>query len=158
MAAKKQNKSSGSQEIKNSKAAKDYKVEEKFEAGIALKGAEVKSIKAGNAQLSGAFARFEKDELFLYGFHVEEYSHADAENFNPKRPKKLLLKRKEINKIRGAIEAGGKAVVPFKAYLKQSLIKIQIAICTGKKHYDKREDLKKRVASREAERSFKYHK
>lgn len=143
---------SGSIEIRNKKASHKYHIEEKFEAGIKLQGTEVKSIRQGKAQIGESFVRIEKGNAILYHAHIDEYKFGTDSNHNPTRPRQLLLHKKEINKLRGSIEAGGKAVIPLRLYIKKGLVKVEIAICQGKKLHDKREDLKKKEAMREAER------
>lgn len=139
-------------DIRNAKAGRDYALGERYEAGIVLRGTEVKSIRAGKAQLADAFGRIEKGEVFLYNLHISEYEFGNINNHPPKRARKLLLKEREIRKIREAIEAGGKALVPVRLYFKQALVKVELAIGTGKKDYDKREDLRKRDTDREIAR------
>lgn len=142
-------------EIRNSKALRDYFVDERFEAGIQLKGTEVKSIRAGKAQISDAFARVEKGEVWLYNAHIEQYAFGNIYNHDAKRVRKLLLHRRHIEKIRQALEAGGRALVPLRMYFKDALVKVEVALGTGKKLYDKREDLKKRVIDREIDKAIK---
>jgi SsrA-binding protein len=142
-------------DIRNAKAGRDYSLGERFEAGIVLAGTEVKSIRAGKAQLADAFGRCEKGEVFLYNLHIAEYDFGNINNHTPKRPRKLLLKQREIRKIQREIEAGGKALVPVRVYFKGSLVKVELALGTGKKLFDKREDLKRRVELREAERAVR---
>jgi len=139
-------------DIRNAKAGRDYALGERYEAGIVLRGTEVKSIRAGRAQLADAFGRIEKGEVFLYNLHISEYEYGNINNHSPKRARKLLLKEREIRKIKEAIEAGGKALVPVRIYFKQALVKVELAIGTGKRDYDKREDLKKRASDREVAR------
>ncbi|MFW5882998.1 MAG: SsrA-binding protein SmpB [Verrucomicrobiota bacterium] len=153
MAKKKQQ--SGPNEIRNKKLNHKFNVGERFEAGMVLQGTEVKSIRAGDAQINDAFARVEKDNIILYNAHIAEYSFGNLQNHKPTRPRKLLLHRREINRIRAELEAGGKTLIPSRMYLKQGLIKIEICLCTGKKLYDKRETLKTRAVKREAERAMK---
>lgn len=141
-------------EIRNAKARRDYELGERFEAGIVLSGTEVKSIRAGRAQLADAFGRIERGEAFLYNLHIAEYAFGNINNHPPKRPRKLLLKAREIRKIQQELEAGGRALVPLRLYFKGSLIKVELALGTGKKLYDKREDLKKRAQQREIERAL----
>lgn len=141
--------------LTNSKARHKYLLGEKFEAGIVLCGTEVKSIRAGNAQISESFARFVKDELFLFNAHIAEYEYGGEDNHAPQRPRKLLLKRRELSKLRSEVEAAGKALVALRIYFKNALIKCQIAVGTGKNQRDKRQDLKKRVAQREADQALK---
>jgi SsrA-binding protein len=141
--------------LTNSKARHKYLLGEKFEAGIVLSGTEVKSIRSGNAQISESFARFVKEELFLFNAHIAEYEHGGEDNHPPQRPRKLLLKRRELSKLKTEVEAAGKALVPLRIYFKDALIKCQIAVGTGKNQRDKRQDLKKRVAQREADQALK---
>jgi SsrA-binding protein len=141
--------------ITNSKARHKYVLGDKYEAGIELRGTEVKSIRSGNAQISESFARIVKDELFLFNAHIAEYEFGGDQNHETQRPRKLLLKRKEIERLRIEIEAAGKAIVPLRLYFKDALVKCELAVGTGKNHRDKRQDLKKRVANREAEQALK---
>jgi len=137
-------------EIRNKKAARDFFVGETFEAGIALTGTEIKSLRAGRAQINDAFVRFDGGEAFMYQAHISEYDFGNLNNHNPTRPRKLLLHKKEILKLKAATDSGGVAVIPLKIYMKKALAKVLIAVCTGKKLYDKREDIKKNEAMREA--------
>ena len=133
--------------ITNTKAKHKYILEDKFEAGIALSGTEVKSIRAGSVQITESFARFVKEELFLFNAHISEYEFGGEQNHDVQRPRKLLLKKKELERLKVQIEAAGKTIVPIKLYFKDSLIKCQIALGTGKNARDKRQDLKKRLLS-----------
>jgi SsrA-binding protein len=142
-------------EVRNAKAHHNYFVGERFEAGIALAGTEVKSVREGNAQIGESFARVEKGQVWLYNSHIGEYKYGNFQNHEPRRKRKLLLHRREINKLTGAIEAGGKTLVPLRLYLKHGLVKVEVALCTGKKQFDKRETLKRKVAMREAERDMR---
>ena len=143
-------------EIRNAKALRDYSVDERFEAGIQLRGTEVKAIRAGRAQISDAFARIEKGELWLHNAHIEQYDFGNIHNHDAKRIRKLLLHRRQIDKIRVALDAGGgRAVVPLRMYFKEALVKVEVALCTGKKSFDRREDLKKRVQLREVDQAMK---
>ena len=135
-------------EIRNSKAHHNYFVGDCFEAGIVLQGTEVKAIRVGDAQISEAF----------YNSHIGEYKFGNIQNHPPRRRRKLLLHRREIHKFIGAMEAGGKSLIPLRIYLKHGLIKIEIALCTGKKLHDKRETLKKKITMREAERDMRDHR
>jgi len=141
--------------ITNTKAKHKYILEDKFEAGIALSGTEVKSIRAGSVQITESFARFVKEELFLFNAHISEYEFGGEHNHDVQRPRKLLLKKKELGRLKLEIEAAGKTIVPIKLYFKDSLIKCQIALGTGKNARDKRQDLKKKVAQREADQALK---
>lgn len=142
-------------EIRNAKALRDYFVDERYEAGIQLRGTEVKSIRAGKAQISDAFGRVEKGEVWLHGAHIEQYAFGNIFNHDAKRIRKLLLHKKDIQKIWLALEAGGRALVPLRMYFKEALVKVEVALCTGKKLFDRREDLKTRVAKREIDRELK---
>ena len=145
-------------EIRNAKALRDYFVDERFEAGIQLRGTEVKSIRAGKAQISDAFARVEKGEVWLHGAHIEQYAFGNIHNHDAKRIRKLLLHRRHIEKIKHALEAGGHALVPLRMYFKGALVKVEVALGSGKKLFDKREDLKKRVVDREIDKEMKFRR
>ncbi|WP_404422497.1 SsrA-binding protein SmpB [Nibricoccus sp. IMCC34717] len=145
-------------EIRNSKALRDYFVDEKFEAGIALKGTEVKSVRAGRAQINDSFGRIEKGELWLLNTHIDEYSFGSFTNHETRRTRKLLLHKHQIRKIIQAMQAGGKTLVPLRMYFKEALVKVEIALCTGKKLFDKRDDLKKRVETREIDKALKFRR
>jgi len=144
-------------EIRNAKAHHNYFVGDCFEAGLVLQGTEVKAIREGNAQIGESFCRIEKGQVWLFNSHIGEYRFGNFQNHPPRRKRKLLLHRREINKLLGAVEAGGKSLVPLRIYLKHGLIKIEIALCTGKKLHDKRETLKKKITMREAEREMRQH-
>lgn len=145
-------------EVRNAKALRDYFVDERFEAGIALKGTEVKSIRAGRAQINDAFGRVERGELWLHNAHIEAYAFGNIHNHDAKRIRKLLLHAHQIRKIAQALDAGGRALVPLRMYFKDALVKVEVALCTGKKLYDKRETLKKKVQDREVEKALKFHR
>jgi SsrA-binding protein len=142
-------------EIRNSKALRDYAIGERFEAGIQLRGTEVKSIRAGRAQINDAFARVEKGEVWLYNAHIEQYAFGNINNHDAKRIRKLLLHRRHIEKIRVALEAGGQALVPLRMYFKEALVKVEVGLGAGKKLFDRRDDLKKRVQLREVDQAMK---
>lgn len=156
MPAQKQNASARKTEIRNAKASRDYFVDEKFEAGIALRGTEVKSIRGGLAQINDAFGRFENGELWLYNMHIAEYAFGNQFNHDPRRKRKLLLHKHQIRKIGMALEAGGRALVPLRMYFKEALVKVEIALCTGKQLFDKREDLKRRAELKETRKVLKF--
>jgi SsrA-binding protein len=145
-------------EIRNSKALRDYFVDEKFEAGIQLRGTEVKSIRAGKAQINDAFGRVEKGELWLHGAHIEQYAFGNIHNHDAKRIRKLLLHRHQVRKIQQALDSGGRALVPLRMYFKEALVKVEVALCTGKKLFDKRETIKKKVELRDVERAMKSYR
>lgn len=142
-------------EVRNAKALRDYVVEERFEAGIALRGTEVKSIRAGRAQINDAFGRVKQGELWLMNAHIDEYAFGSYLNHETRRDRKLLLHRSELRKIIQAIETEGRSLVPLRLYFKEALVKVEVALCTGKKTYDKREDLRKKTALREVDRALK---
>ncbi len=141
--------------LTNTKARHKFNLEDKYEAGIVLCGTEVKSIRAGAAQITESFARFVKDELFLFNAHIAEYDFGGEDNHPTQQPRKLLLKRKELDRLKIEVEAAGKSIVPLKLYFKNALIKCQVALGTGKNLRDKRQDLKKQVAQREADQALK---
>jgi len=142
-------------EIRNAKARRDYHIESTFEAGIALKGTEVKSIRAGRAQINDAFGRLKKGELWLMNAHIEEYRFGTYSNHEPRRSRKLLLRRSELRKIDQALNQGGKSLIPLRIYMKQALVKVEVGLGIGKKLYDKRDDLKKKAVDREIDRAMK---
>ena len=142
-------------EIRNAKALRDFTVDERFEAGIQLRGTEVKSIRAGRAQISDAFARVEKNEIWLHNAHIEQYAFGNTNNHDAKRIRKLLLHRRHIEKIRVALETGGRALVPLRMYFKEALVKVEVGLATGKKNFDRRDDLRKRVVQREIDQAMK---
>lgn len=155
MCAKKKKSTDHHREIRNAKAHHNYHVGDRFEAGLVLQGTEVKALRAGNGQITEAFCRIEKGQVWLYNAHIGDYKFGNLENHPPRRKRKLLLHRREINKLLGAVEAGGKSLIPLRLYHKHGLLKMEIALCTGKKLHDKRETLKKRVMMREAEREMR---
>ena len=142
-------------QIRNAKAGRDFHLGERYEAGIVLTGTEVKSIRAGMAQMADSFGRVEKGEVFLHNLHIAEYAFGNINNHLPKRARKLLLKAREIRRIQQEIETAGKVLVPVRIYFKGSLIKVELALGTGKKLYDKREDLRRRDQEREIERAMR---
>jgi len=160
VAAKPKQKKTGERvtEIRNTKVYRNFHVGDKFEAGIALQGTEVKSIRAGRAQINEAFVRIEKERPVLYRAHIDEYAFGNLNNHNPVRPRKLLLHKREILKIRAGLETAGETCIPTRMYLKKGLVKVELALCKGKKLFDKREDLKKKTQMREAERALHAHR
>ena len=139
----------------NRKARHDYHVEETYEAGIALLGSEVKSIREGRANLRDSYAAFREGELFLYNCHVSPYAQASRFNADPLRPRKLLMRREEIQRLVGKVEEKGLTLVPLSLYLKGRLVKVGLALARGKKQYDRREDIKRREAEREIARAVR---
>lgn len=139
-------------EIRNKKASHDYFIGETFEAGIALTGTEVKSMRNAKAQIQDAFVRIDRGQAYLYNAHISEYDFGNINNHVPTRERKLLLHKNEILKISIEVEKTKSSIIPLKMYFKKGLVKIQIAICKGKKLYDKRQDLKDAEAMREAKK------
>ena len=139
----------------NKKAYHDFFIDETYEAGIALHGTEVKSLRMGKCSIKEAFIRIENGEVFVYGMHISPYEKGNIFNKDPLRVKKLLLHKSEINKMLGKVKEKGISVVPLKVYLKGSLMKMEIGLAKGKKLYDKRDDIAKKDQRREAERDFK---
>lgn len=139
----------------NKKAYHDYFILDTYEAGIALHGTEVKSLRMGKCSIKESFIRIENGEVFVYGMHVSPYEKGNIFNKDPLRVKKLLLHKSEINKMLGKVKEKGISVVPLKVYLKGSLMKMEIGLAKGKKLYDKRDDIAKKDQKREAERDFK---
>ena len=139
----------------NKKARHDYFLEETYEAGIALHGTEVKSIRMGRCSVKEAFIRIEKGAVFLYGMHISPYEKGNIFNKDPLRPKKLLLHKSEIRKLTQKIAEKGYTLIPVEVYLKGNLVKVSVSLAKGKKLYDKRQDIAKKDQRREAERNFK---
>lgn len=139
----------------NKKAYFDYFVDEKYEAGIALHGTEVKSLRMGKCSIKESFLRIENGEVFIYGMHISPYEKGNIFNKDPLRVRKLLMHRYEINKIAGKLAVKGYTLVPLQVYFKGSIVKIEIGLARGKKLYDKREDIAKKDQRREAEKDFK---
>lgn len=139
----------------NKKAYYDYFIEEKYEAGLALHGTEVKSLRGGKCSLKEAFLRIEDGEVFAYNMHISPYEKGNIFNKDPLRVRKLLMHKYEINKIAGLIKVKGYTLVPLQIYFKGSIVKIEIGLAKGKKLYDKREDIAKKDQRREAEKDFK---
>jgi len=141
----------------NKKARRDYHIEETMEAGIVLRGSEVKSLRDGKANLTDAYAWEEKGEIWLSGLHISPYSHTRMEEQDPTRDRKLLLHAQEIRKLAIKIQQRGYTLVPLRVYFKRGLAKVELGLGRGKKLYDKREDLKRADAKREIERALRRH-
>ena len=139
----------------NKKAHHDYFIEETYEAGIALAGTEVKSLRMGKCSLKESFIKESKGELFIYGMHISPYEKGNIFNKDPLRVRKLLLHRYEIHKLMCKVSAKGYTIMPLQVYFKGSLVKVQIGLAKGKKLYDKRETMAKKDLKRETEREFK---
>jgi len=142
--------------VTNRKARHDYHILETFEAGIELVGTEVKSLRAGKGNLNDSFARVENGELFLYNMHISPYEKGNIFNKDPLRTRKLLMHKKQINRLFGQVKEKGLTLIPLKVYLNErGLVKVELALAKGKALYDKREDIKKRSADRQIEKAFK---
>ncbi len=143
-------------EITNRKAKYDYEIEETYEAGIVLKGTEIKSIRSGKAQLKDSYAILKNGEVYLLNMHISTYENGNIFNHEETRTRKLLLHKKEIWKIRDKIEQEGYTLIPMKVYFVKNHAKVLLGVARGKKNYDKRETIKKRDMEREARRQTKY--
>lgn len=141
--------------VQNRKAWHDYFIEETFEAGIALVGTEVKSIRAGNVNLKDSYADIKNGEIFIFNMHISPYEKGNIFNKDPLRQRKLLLHKREILKLDGLTKQKGLTLVPLKIYFSNSKIKLELGLARGKKLYDKRESILKRDSQRDVERAFK---
>lgn len=139
----------------NKKAYHDYFIDETYEAGVALHGTEVKSLRMGKCSIKESFVRIENGEVFVYGMHVSPYEKGNIFNKDPLRVKKLLLHKYEINKLAGKVAEKGYTLVPLQVYFKDGKAKVEIGLARGKKLYDKRQDIAKKDLRRETEREFK---
>ena len=139
----------------NKKAFHDYFIDETYEAGVALHGTEVKSMRMGKCSIKESFIRIENGEVFVYGMHVSPYEKGNIFNKDPLRVKKLLMHKYEINKLAGKIAEKGYTLVPLQVYFKEGKVKVEVGLARGKKLYDKREDIAKKDVRRETEREFK---
>lgn len=139
--------------LTNPKARRDYHILDTFEAGIVLRGTEVKALRAGLGQISDAFARVENDQVYLYNAHIEEYAFGNRQNHAPKGARKLLLHKSEIRKLFELASVKGNALVPLSFYWKDGKVKVELGVGKGKAQYDKRQDLKQREADRELKRA-----
>ncbi len=140
---------------KNSKAYHDYFVEEKYEAGIALSGTEVKSIRLGNVNLKDSFCIVKDGQMHVHGMHISPYEKGNIFNKDPLRPRRLLLHRREIARLFARVKQDGYALVPLSLYFRGSLVKVEVGVCKGKKLYDKRASAAERDAKREMDRTRK---
>ncbi|MFZ5865561.1 MAG: SsrA-binding protein SmpB [Thermodesulfobacteriota bacterium] len=141
---------------KNRKARFNFEIEDTLEAGIALVGSEVKSLRQGKANLSDSYAKIRGDELFLVDAHISAYDQAGSQNHDPLRERKLLLHRREIRKLLGKVAERGFSLIPLKLYFKNAKVKVELALAKGKRAFDKREAIKKKDQRRELERLIKY--
>lgn len=145
----------GSLLTQNRRALFNYHVLERFEAGISLLGSEVKSIREGKVSLTESFAQFRGDELYLMGAHVAEYPMAHQRNHEPVRPRKLLMHRRELDRLAEAVQRQGYTLVPLSLYLKEGRIKVELGLCKGKQVHDKRASIKEREQKREMDRAMR---
>ncbi len=141
----------------NRKARHDYFVHESYEAGIALVGTEVKSIRQGKVNLKDGYAQIRGGELWLYNVHISPYEEGNRFNVEPLRPRKLLMHRGEINKLAGKVQQKGYTLIPLALYWGRGKVKVNLGVCTGKKIYDKRKDLAEKTARRDMERGMARH-
>ena len=140
---------------KNPVAYHNYTINDKLESGIVLTGTEIKSIRGGKVNLKDSYVNIKNSEAFIYGMHISPYEHGNIFNKDPLRTRKLLLNKKEINKLLGMISQKGMSLVPIKLYFKNSFVKLELGIGKGKKLYDKREDIAKKDAERKIQRTLK---
>ena len=139
---------------KNPVAYHNYTIEDKIEAGIVLSGTEIKSIRAGKVNLKDTYANIKNGECFIYGMHISPYEHGNIYNKDPLRDRKLLLNKREINRLYGLIKQKGYSLIPISIYFKGSFVKIELGIGKGKKLYDKRQDIAKREAQRRIQQAM----
>lgn len=139
--------------LSNPKARRDFHILDTFEAGIVLHGTEVKALRAGKGQIADSFARVDNQEVFLYNAHIDEYTHGNLQNHQPKAPRKLLLHKSEIRKLFTLASVKGNALFPLSFYWKNGKVKVALAVGKGKAQFDKREDLKRRESDRELKRA-----
>ena len=140
---------------KNQKARHEYFIDETFEAGIELVGTEVKSIRAGTLSLKEAWCQIKDGEMFIKQMHIAPYEKGNIFNKDPLRPRRLLMHKREINRLYGKVKQDGYALVPLSVYIKNSRVKVEVALCRGKKLYDKRDDMAARDAKRQIDRVMK---
>ena len=140
---------------RNRRARHNYHLEDTVEGGLVLTGTEVKSLRAGRASLTDGFAQIENGEVWLHGVHIPEYTQGTWTNHEPRRPRKVLLHRKEIDRFASKVAERGLTIVPLELYFKDGRVKVELALARGKRSYDKRHDLAERDAAREVERAFR---
>ncbi len=141
--------------IKNRKAFHDYSIEETFDAGIALQGTEVKSIRQGNASFTDSYAFIRDGEVWLKEFYIKPFEHGSYNNHDPRRERKLLLNKKEIRELEKGTQQKGNTIVPLKIFFKNGFVKVQIGLAKGKKRFDKRESIKASDTKRDIDRAIK---
>jgi SsrA-binding protein len=140
---------------RNRRARHDYHIEDEFEGGLVLTGTEVKSLRAGRASLTDGFAQITDGEMWLHGVHIPEYAQGTWTNHEPRRPRKVLLHRREIDRLARQTAERGLTIIPLELYFKDGKVKVELALARGKRTYDKRHDLAQRDAAREVERAFR---
>jgi SsrA-binding protein len=140
---------------RNRKALFEYAIDALYEAGLVLKGTEVKSLRQGKASINEAYARFKDGEIYLYNAHISPYAHAAVDSHNPERPRKLLLNRWELKRLLGKTQERGFTLIPLRMYFKNERAEVEIALARGKKKYDKRETIRNREEKRDLERARK---
>jgi SsrA-binding protein len=140
---------------RNRRARHDYHIEDEFEGGLVLTGTEVKSLRAGRASLTDGFAQITDGEMWLHGVHIPEYAQGTWTNHEPRRPRKVLLHRREIDRLARQTAERGLTIIPLTLYFKDGKVKVELALARGKRTYDKRHDLAQRDAAREVERAFR---
>ena len=139
----------------NKKAYHDYFIDDKYEAGIELFGTEVKSIRMGKCSVKEAFVKIDKGQVYIYGMHISPYEKGNIFNKDPIRPRRLLMHKREIQRLASKVQLDGYAIVPLSVYLKNSRVKVEVALCKGKKLYDKRQDAANKDARRQIDRAMK---
>jgi len=140
---------------RNRKAYFEYTIDDLFEAGLVLKGTEVKSLRLGKANIEEAYARFRDGEVFLLNAHISPYPHAAGENHEPTRPRKVLLRQRELKRLLGKLTERGYTLIPLKLYFKDEYAKVELGLAKGKKKFDKRETIRRREEQREMDRARK---
>lgn len=140
---------------KNKRARHDYHVVDSFEAGVVLRGTEVKSVRLGKVQLVDGYVKVERGELYLYGVHISPYEQGNRFNVDSRRVRKLLMHKREIARLERQVMEKGMALIPLSLYLRRGRVKVEVGVCRGKKTYDKRETIRRRDAERDAERALR---
>lgn len=142
----------------NRRAWHDYEVHDRLEAGVVLKGSEVKAIRGGRFSLAEAYAGIKEGEAYLFGFHVQPYEFARAADHDPLRPKKLLLHRREIDRLFGLTSQRGVTLIPLRLYFRRGKLKVELGVCKGKRRGDRRETLRRRIAEREVRHALSWER
>jgi SsrA-binding protein len=139
----------------NKRARFDYEISDMYEAGVTLQGTEVKSLRQGRVSLQDAYADVQNGEVYLLHAHIDQYEQGNRFNHDPERPRKLLLHKQEIRRLIGKVQERGLTLIPTRMYFSRGKAKVEIGVAKGKKHYDKRQDLKRRTAQREIDRALR---